>query len=206
LFFWTLFLSLTTDAQNKLAVKNLDSTNLPLGIQYQGKLKQAIRWKDSYGDNIVLTSETGIYINPKFKHDTEGSDAEIFAYHYIIKDTLRQTWKLYDFIRDCPVDIEATFIKQSLQVTDLNNDDVGEIWIMYKTACHGDVSPSEMKIIMYEADKKFAVRGRNKVYLTKTESVGGDYKFDQAFKEGPKQFRDFAIKMWNKNILHKWDE
>lgn len=205
-FFWAFFLSFGAIAQNKLVVTKLNASQLPTEIKYQGKLKQAVRWADRHGDNIVVISETGIYKNPKFKHENDGSDAEIFAYHYIIKDSIRQTWKIYDFIQDCPVDIEASFIKNTLQVTDLDKDGVGEIWTMYKKACHGDVSPCEMKIIMYQADKKFAIRGQNKVYLSKTESYGGEYKLDQAFKNGPKVFRDFALKLWNKNILQKWDE
>lgn len=193
-------------AQSSFKVAKLDTNKLPKGITCNGKLKDAIRWTDKLGDNIVITCETGIYENPKFKHENDGSDAEVFAYHYIITDTLQLSWKIYDFIQDCPVDIEASFLKNSLQATDLNNDGVAEIWIMYKTVCHGDVSPCDMKIIMYQGQRKFAMRGRNKVPLTNKEYYGGEYKFDKAFNEGPKEFRDFALKLWNKNIMQKWGE
>ena len=193
-------------AQSSFKVVKLDANKLPKGIKCNGKLKDAIRWADKIGDNVVITSETGIYENPKFKHENDGSDAEVFAYHYIVSDTLQLSWKIYDFIQDCPVDIEASFIKNSLQATDLNNDGIAEIWIMYKTVCHGDVSPCDMKIIMYQGQHKFAMRGRNKVPLTIKEYYGGEYKFDKAFNEGPKEFRDFALKLWNKNIMQKWGE
>jgi hypothetical protein len=117
-------------------VKQLDLTKLPKGIKYEGKIKTAVRWVDSLGDNITITTETGIYKSKKFKHETDGGDAELFAYHFIVKgDSAFQTWRIYDFISDCPVDIEAKFIKNSFQVTDLNLDGVSEIWIMYKTVC-----------------------------------------------------------------------
>ena len=74
-----------------------------------------------------------------------------------------QTWKVYDYIDDCPVDIVASFVKNTFKITDLDNNGVAEIWLMYKTVCHGDVSPSEMKIIMYQGNQKFAMRGENKV-------------------------------------------
>jgi hypothetical protein len=198
-------LSLTASAQSPIKVTNLDKSKLPAGIKYAGNLKNAIRWTDKLGDNILVTTETGNYTNPKFKHESDGADAELYALHYLVGDSLQQTWKVYDLIKDCPVDIEAKFIKNTLQVTDLNNDGIGEVWIMYKTVCHGDVSPYEMKIIMYEGKQKYAMRGHNKVRVSEKEFDGGDYKFDPAFIAGPAAFRDFALKLWNKNILQVWE-
>lgn len=206
------FFSLTVFGQGQFSVKPLELTKLPKGIKYEGKIKTAIRWIDSLGDNIAILTETGIYQSKKFKHENDGSDAELFTYHYLVKgDSAFQTWRVYDFISDCPVDIEAKFIKNSFQVTDLNHDGVGEIWIMYKTVCHGDVSPCDMKVIMYQGKQKFAMRGQNKVFEgtddkgTKHYS-GGDYKYDKAFADGPKEFLEFAKKLWDKNIMQTWGE
>ena len=76
---------------------------------------------------------------------------------------------------------------------------------MYKTVCHGDVSPSDMKIIMYENDKKYAVRGTNKVQISPKEYTGGQYAFDEAFKKAPEAFRQYAAQLWKKNLLETWD-
>ena len=203
----TVFISLTVFGQGQMSVKQLDLTKIPKGIKYEGKIKTAIRWLDSLGDNIAILTETGIYQSKKFKHENEGSDAELFAYHYLVKgDSVIRTWMVYDFISDCPVDIEANFIKNSFQVTDLNQDGVSEIWIMYKIVCHGEVSPCDMKIIMYQGQQKYAMRGQNKVQVSDKEFYGGDYKFDMAFNEGLKEFREFVIKMWDKNIMQTWGE
>ena len=208
----TVFVSLTVFGQGQISVKQLDLTKLPKGIKYEGKIKTAVRWVDSLGDNIAILTETGIYQSNKFKHESDGGDAELFAYHFIVKDgSAFQTWRVYDFISDCPVDIEAKFIKNSFQVTDLNQDGVGEIWIMYKTVCHGDVSPCDMKIIMYQGQQKFAIRGQNKVFEGTDDKgtkhyAGGDYKYDKAFAEGPKEFLEFAKKLWDKNIMQTWGE
>ena len=208
----TVFVSLTVFGQGQISVKQLDLTKLPKGIKYEGKIKTAVRWVDSLGDNIAILTETGIYQSKKFKHENDGSDAELFAYHYLVKgDSAFQTWRVYDFISDCPVDIEAKFIKNSFQVTDLNQDGVGEIWIMYKTVCHGDVSPCDMKIIMYQGQQKFAIRGQNKVFEGTDDKGtkhygGGDYKYEKAFADGPKEFLEFAKKLWDKNIMQTWGE
>ena len=110
-----------------------------------------------------------------------------------------------DFVKHCEFDIKASFIKNSFAVTDLNNDGKAEVWMMYKTSCTSDVSPSDMKIIMYEGEKKYAIRGKNKVKISDKAYEGGEYTFDEIFKKGPLAFRDYATKLWKKNILETWE-
>jgi hypothetical protein len=195
-----------------LVVEKIDSTQFPKSIKYEGFIKNAVRWKDNSGDNIVITTETGIYRNEKLQHEFEdGNDAELYAYHFIISNNqAKQTWRVKDFIADCPVDIVASFVKNTFNVTDLNKNGVAEVWLMYKTVCHGDVSPSDMKIIMYEGSQKYAMRGENKVQVGvddngKESFVGGEFKFDENFKKAPKVFKDFAQDLWTKNLIEKWD-
>ncbi len=184
----------------------LDSSEIPSEIKFEGKIKDAIRWKDSSGENIVITSETGIYQSTKFKHESDGSDAELFAYHFIkTNGSFQQTWKVYDFISDCPVDIVTEFVDSTFQLTDLDQDGIAEIWMMYKTACHGDVSPLDMKIIMYEGSQKYAIRGEDKVMHGVDDNgekmyMGGEYTTDAAFSRGPAEFLEFAKKLWKENI------
>lgn len=194
-----------------LTVKKIDSTQFPKAIKYEGFVKNAVRWKDKSGDNIVITTETGYHINKKFVHESDGSDAELFAYHFIVSgNEVKQTWKVYDFIADCPVDIVASFVKNSFQVTDLNGNGIAETWLMYKTTCHGDVSPCDMKIIMYEGNQKYAMRGENKVAVGildngEKQYIGGQYKLDENFKKGPKVFKEFAEKLWKDNLIENWE-
>ncbi|MBE8723547.1 M949_RS01915 family surface polysaccharide biosynthesis protein [Flavobacterium hungaricum] len=196
-----------------LKVEKIDSTQFPKSIKYEGFVKNAVRWKDKQGDNIVITTETGLHFNKKFIHESDNStDAELFAYHYIVSgNDVKQTWRVYDYISDCPVDIEASFVKNTFNVTDLNHNGVAEIWIMYKTACHGDVSPLNMKIIMYEGKVKYAMRGEDKVQIGtldngEKEFIGGEFKFDENFKKGPKVFKEFAQKLWNDNLIENWED
>lgn len=198
------FCSLKINGQNKITVSKIDIDKISNQIKYKGKIKNAITWKDKLGKNIVLTCETGEFATKK--SENEGRDAEIYAYHYILsKNSIKENWKIYDFIKDCPVDIEASFIKNTLNITDLNNDGIAEIWVMYKTACHGDVSPCEMKIIMHQGKNKHAMRGENRVKVSKDEYYGGKYTFDKAFNESSPVFREYAKKMWFKNINQKWE-
>lgn len=183
----------------------LDKNTIPHGIKYTGHIVNAVRWTDSLGDNIVITTETGPYASKNATEDGY-SDAALYAYHYLAQqDSFKLTWKVYDFTKDCPVDIKADYIKKTFAVTDLNNDGKAEVWLMYKTICHGDVSPSNMKIIMYESNRKYAIRGTNRVKASETETEGGEYTLDEAFKNAPAIFKLYAENLWKKNIMETWD-
>ena len=185
-------------AQKEFIISDVAESQLPADIKWGGKFKKAWRWEDKLGDNLVVISATGIYES----HDGH-RNAEIFACHFLLPDTSKPSWKLYDFEKDCPVDVEAAFLKDAIDITDLDNDGITEIWVMYKKACRGDVSPSEMKVIMYEGGKKYAMRGENKVQFSEKETYGGNYTFDEAFSKA-KIFQKFALKKWQQNILQKW--
>lgn len=196
---------LNSFAQKQIKITKLDLKKLPKGVNYEGKIKTAIRFVDILGSHIIITSETGVYHNSKFQHLEDGRDAELFGYHYLEnKGKINLVWRVYDLIQDCPFDVYVNYIPNTFQITDLNNDDICEVWLMYKTSCRSDVSPAEMKIIMYQNQQKFAIRGQNKVKVGEKEYVGGSYKFDKNFLEGPKEFRDFASNLWKSHILETW--
>src|SRR5690606_32482478 len=110
-----------SENDTKIKYTKIDIAELPNSIKYEGKIKNAVRWTDKSGENIVITTETGIYESNKFEHENNGGDAELFAYHFIITNgNAKLTWKVYDFVSDCPVDIVASFIDNTFQVTDLD--------------------------------------------------------------------------------------
>lgn len=108
-------------------------------------------------------------------------------------------WKVRDFVNDCIVYPELDLLAP-VSVTDLNNNGLAEIWMPYKLSCRGDVSPSDMKIIMYEGKKKHAMRGSMTVPVTDSRGsfIGGDYKMDDAMKKSHPKIREHALKLWKK--------
>jgi hypothetical protein len=184
-------------AQFKLT--KLDSQSIPAGVHYTGKIVQAVRWTDSLGDNVVvLTTATQ---RSKNAADDGYSDGVLSAFHYLVSPgSARLTWKVHDEVRECPVDMFLYFIKKTFAVTDLNKDGKAEVWMMYRVSCQGDVSPVPTKIIMYQENKKFAVRGTSRVKLSPKAYMGGDCAFDDAFKNAPAPFQQYAKKLWK---LHR---
>jgi hypothetical protein len=63
-----------------------------------------------------------------------------------------------------------------------------------------------MKVIMYQGQQKFAMRGQQKTKVSATAYIGGDYKFDKAFASAPQEFRIYAQKIWKENLMEKFSK
>jgi hypothetical protein len=191
-------------APAQVRVIKLDKTAIPKSITYKGHVVDAAKYSHNDGEHIIFTTETGI-TNSKGIDNDGLREAALYAYDYKLDDLkYTLTWKLYDFVEPCGLDIAAEYLPNTFAVTDIDKDGVAEIWLMYKTTCTGDVSPAILKIIMYQGNKKHAMRGETKVKLPGETSYGGKYTFDAAFKAVPAAFRTYAINLWNKNVLQKW--
>lgn len=202
--FFSLILTQTCFAQFKLT--KLDKNSIPKSIQYSGNNKQAVRWTDSTGDNIVILTLTD-KTQSKNAPDDGYREGALYAYHYLLSgDSAKQTWKVSDYVKECPVDMFLYFVDKTFAVTDLNKDGKAEVWIMYKVSCQGDVSPIPMKIIMYQDNKKFAVRGTTRTKVSASDYMGGEFTFDEAFKNAPAEFRQYAEKLWKQNKNETWGQ
>ncbi len=168
-------------------------------LKYQGTFLDGLRWKDDAGDHFVLRT-----ITAEKENSSGNKDAALYAYHFTYSnDSTKQVWRISDFVKDCELDLTAEFIQQAFTVTDLDKDGQAEIWLMYKISCRGDVSPDDLKLIMYEASAKYAMRGTTKVQVNETDKIGGGYSFDNAFKTAAHAFRTYAEKLWKQYVVSK---
>ena len=197
------FVNDTTCCGQGINFTTISPNDFPKGIEYEGKIKNAVDWTDKMGKNIVILTETAAYRDRNYEADDWSYKAELFAYHFVINgDSLSRIWRIYDFVPDCILDITAEFVENTFNITDLNNDGYAEIWLMYRVDCLGGADPVTTKIIMYEGQQKYAIRGVSKVAIGTKEFTGGEYKCSQSFVEGPKVFLDYALCLWNKNIIY----
>ena len=166
---------------------------LPGEIEYTGSVISMAQWKDRLGLNILFITETAENSN----EDTRSK--ELFAYHFLDDDPgSRLLWKINDFVKDCPVDLTLNYIDKSLTITDLNNNGIAESGFLYRMSCKGDVSADDMKFIMHEGDKKYAIRGSMNLEMNGEELEKGRMELDPSFKSAPKKFLEFAESQWNK--------
>jgi len=183
-------------------IRNLsyEPGRLPDGVKYDGKVVASAKWEDDNGQNYLLISETEIK-----NQDKDSRMKELFAYQYIVNgENAKQMWKIYDFIKECPVDVTLSYMPKSISVTDLDNNGIAETTFIYRMSCKGDVSEDDMKLIMHEGETKYAIRGTMKLIL-EGQTYGGTTNIDPSFNTAPKEFLDYAKGMWSKFQTEKFE-
>jgi hypothetical protein len=210
----------------------LTAEQIPASIKVNGKLQEAWQWTDKSGENILVIS----YVEPyddKEKNESgeEGQSAELHASQYVKKEgNYELLWKIDDGEKSCPFDITCKFIKDATTVTDLDKDAVAETTIQYRLACRSDVSPSAMKLVMYEGSVKYFLTGLSWIRsspedsLTVTEKDAnletlpgykkteeefmktfGRYESEKGFAGAPPEFLAYARQQWMKFVKESFE-
>ena len=158
----------------------------PEKLPHQGQISFKRIWHDLNGENIVLFTL---------------KNYELFVYHYVIKnDIVRQLRKVYDIEADCEYDLSLYFIENSIVISDLDQDNYGEITFAYRKACRSDVSSSTMKLLTLENGEKYIIRGTTKISLP-GYSEESQKKIDPSFYNAPHPFLTNANRIWQANII-----
>lgn len=187
-----------------------DKNNLPAEIKYNGNIVTGKRWKDNNGENIIIICTTREK-ETKDKYGESVLTKEIYAYNYANAGKgFAQLWKMYDFVNECPFDITLEYKENSLSLTDIDKDEIAEITFMYMSDCRSDVSPSGLKLLMYENKTKYALRGVTRIDIEGEEGFsgiheGGTYETDKSFNSAPAGFLDFAKSHWQKYMSEKFE-
>lgn len=181
-------------------VLSFDKNNVIFKDSIKGKLMDGLSWKDADGESVVLFSQTDVQMSKS----GEQSQA-VFANCYL-KDGngWKKRWAVQDRIDACPVDAICEFFPASFTVTDEDKNGIGEITFLYKLACKGDVSPDGKKLIMYEGNNKYAIRGST-IQQFPAEKIGGEKKVDASFSNAAKPLFDFANAQWDKFGVEKFN-
>lgn len=200
----SLLLPLTGRAQ--VTTTPLTPAAVPAALRHEGRVVQALRYTDRTGAYCVLTTEIAPRVAPGTSAEN-GRRADLYAYQYQLPATGAPTlsWQVHDFVDDCPLDIEARFLPGSLTVTDLDQNGTAEVWVVYRTTCRGDVSPSTQKIIMREGGQKYAVRGSSRISLGSGQYDGGNFTMDAALEKAPAVFRQYAVQLWKRRMAEQLD-
>ncbi len=179
--------------------------DVPPSAKYDGKIVASASWTDKNGFNILLVSETkekktrDTKMNGKYLEGEEAHSKELFGYHYLVKDnSSEQLWKIQDFVKDCDADLALDYIKNSLEITDINKNGIAESIFTYRLGCRSDVSPLGYKLLMHEGKDKYAIRGEQIINIKNTKPYGGSMNVDASFNKAPEGFLDFAKKHFKK--------
>ena len=65
-----------------------------------------------------------------------------------------------------------------------------------KTVWQIEDGPADLKIVLYEGEKRYAMNGKLSTASASGALQGDEGVMDQSFKDGPSAFRSLASKLW----------
>ena len=92
----------------------------------------------------------------------------------------------------------------SLSLTDLNNDNYGEICFVYYLGCTNEYYHDGIKLMFLENGEKYAIRGTTNLVggMISDNPIPGETNVDGTFKNAPDEFLTFANGVWAKFQEH----
>lgn len=160
-------------------------------FEYTGEIVHKNAWLDKNGRNTVLFSKNA---------------EELFVFHYVLDgDTPVLLRKVQDFQYSCEFDLYLDFIASSIVVSDLDNDDLGEVTFAYKKSCTSDLSPKELKLLLLEDGHKYIIRGTT-VLVIDGERLGGKKIVDVSFDNAPDVFLSHTNGLWDKIVEERFGD
>lgn len=180
----------------KISFLPFDKNKIPAPLKYIGKIIHGVKWEDKAGEYLLFFTETGAYDS-----DIDGKDAELYAYLYRnsskTEENYSQVWKIHDYVSRCEFDLHCGFLKNTISVTDLDDDKSPEVSFAYKNGCKSEESTYNNKIYMVESGRQFKFQATNGAILDKDEE--GNFLGD-SWNGAPEEFRNYIQNKWTKSF------
>jgi len=174
---------------------NFSASEIPNNL-YTGTITDGKKWKDKAGINYFFISE-----KTTTKKIADGSDEksyQIHGYHYTELDgNFTLIREIKDYQSNCDLILDCGITENTLEITDINANNYGEVSFMYYLYCAMDASPSTLKLMLLENGDKYAIRGTTILEMAPGESIGGKTNIDASFNNAPSGFKKFAVDKWN---------
>lgn len=137
------------------------AADVPASLTLKGQVQEVWKWNDQLGENLLVLTLMAPFNDPsKNEYGEEGQTSALYAFHYARQEgDYKEVWTMIDAEKACPFDITCRFIKDAVTITDLDADGLAETKLQYRLACRSDVSPSTMKLLMYEGNNKYSLSG-----------------------------------------------
>lgn len=219
MFLWLVFQSLVVPAAGQSDLRKVEVTTLPEAIRQLEDITLALRWTDSLGDNVVVTTQNtfkpkddpdylsdnldrrvnGIRSGQAAGRDFYKLTSPPFVYHFLLRNDSALLWRKVDGTGvGCVIKAKGNRVKSAMVVTDLDKNRMAEVWFIIKALCNEDTAPNEMKMIMLTGNQRYTVTG-NRILREEGGTTGGPYYFDAALQRAPEEFKRYAVLLWKRN-------
>lgn len=190
-----------TEKKDKFLFELLPNHELPSNIPFNGKLFDYKVWKDQNGFNYAVLSLTDVVEN-----DNGEFSNTIYGYHFIKNpdETYTLKRKIQDFFR-CEFEDNKhglSIIKESFTITDLDENNYGEISFIYWFYCSMALSWADAKLMLLENGNKYPIRGTTYVPEYGDIEGNGVKKIGVEYNQVNKKIKDYAISLWDKFCTH----
>lgn len=160
--------------------KILPETRNP-AMSVPGTFEDGVEWTDASGLNALLLS-----------YDTDGAQHKRDIYINLYHENDGKVSKVWDIQDFGAADCKMTFVTNSLQVIDLDNDGMKEVSFMYQSECSNS-DTSITKLMLMHKGEKLAIRGKfSHTHLTEFER-----NIDPSVAKQPAIFKNFMLMNWN---------
>ncbi len=154
-------------------------------------------WKDDFGKN-------------KFKVLREEDDEYQALTNIKMIFSLtneKNTLELIDSVSNCPVEFHMKLLKESIKLTDLNQDNKKELLFAYAYTCRGDMIGDTLKVVIIENNKISSIKG---IRTNQMDEQIAEFEKRKATGFGkitesnvPDYLKDTATKLWLKHSKEK---
>lgn len=193
------------NSDKTIKIDTLGYDEIPKAIDFKGTVVEALKWSDSNGENILIQTVTGHFVWKDYDKDSISymlqDKWELYAYLFQKNNSeneYKRKWRIYDYTKCFGVDWFMGFVPKATTITDLDNNGIAEITIPYVSICRGGMDPGTMKIIMYEGNTKYALRGFTMLVCKGEHPYGGKFTESENVKENL-VFSNFLKKHWHRN-------
>ena len=179
----------------ELILEQIQGDDIPVECNYQGYVHDCWTWTDELGVNYLFRTLSEPVIDMAEEPDYfEKTSQNLYIYHYrkAPDNKMVLVRELTDFVKECDMDISVQHLDE-VELTDVDQDYIGEVTFGYRLACRSDVSPSQQKMVLLEDGDKFILRGTSEVY-----GYGGDYEAGDEFDDANPDFLYQVAAYWDK--------
>jgi len=162
-------------------------------VKTKHAVERVVTWNEGDGRHVAVFATTG-KVGRKDDMDFESRVLYVTTFH-VVDGRYDEVQAIKEVVNPCELDLSAEFIPESITLTNLDDDDEGELTFGYVASCLGGLDPKKMKVLMLEGKQRYALRGVSEIFIA-GGAEGGTYRPD--FKTAPKAFLEHAERIWDK--------
>lgn len=177
------------------AVPFTPSDTLCLRFGCTGEYVGGITWKDARGENLF-------FLTADEKEIESGRLQRLHAWRYALleRDAHRQTWAWSEEAENWCDPGEG--LLGAIELTDLNDDGVGEVSWVYNVAGNCDVSPREFGLVMHTGvgSGAYEITGTDNRQIYGDIPGAGRRTLSPSLAAAPDTFRVWTAALWRRHV------